>query len=151
MTTADEPNMNTIASADVPGPTKIQSTIQTVLLIVVSIITVWTLYMVPSWQALGDPGLVCSCLPTRGLNARCLCGRACPRVQRGLAHSEGELRRSPPTIRVYLSWLMGSFICRFPDDCRLSAEWVFPPLIDHLSRDGFSEGQEAIAIALGSG
>jgi hypothetical protein len=47
--------MNTIAKAEVPGLTKAQNPIQTVLLIAVSIITVWTLYMVPSWQAPGDP------------------------------------------------------------------------------------------------
>jgi hypothetical protein len=55
VTTEHEPNMNTITKADVPGLTKVQNPIQTVLLIVVSIITVWTLYMVPSWQALGNP------------------------------------------------------------------------------------------------
>ena len=57
MTTADEPNMNTIAKAEVPGPTKAQNPIQIVVLIAVSIITVWTLYMVPSWQAPGNPFL----------------------------------------------------------------------------------------------
>ena len=50
--------MNTIAKADVPGLTKVQNPIQTVLLIVVSAITLWTLYMVPTWQALGDPFLL---------------------------------------------------------------------------------------------
>ena len=40
------------------------------------------------------PALVRSCLHARGLSARCLCGRACPRLQRGVAHSEEELRRS---------------------------------------------------------
>jgi hypothetical protein len=54
------------------------------------------------------PGLVRSCLHARGLSARCLCGRAYPRVQRGVAHSEGQLRRSAPTIRVHSSRLIGS-------------------------------------------
>ena len=58
MTTEDEPNMNTIPKADVPSLTKVQNPIQTVLLIALSIITVWTLYMVPSWQVLGDPFLL---------------------------------------------------------------------------------------------
>ena len=54
MTTADEPNMNRIAKAEVPGLTKAQNPIQIVVLIAVSIITVWTLYVVPSWQAPGE-------------------------------------------------------------------------------------------------
>jgi CDP-diglyceride synthetase len=58
VTTGDEPNMNTIAKAEVPGLTKAQNPLQIVLLITVSIITVWTLYMVPSWQAPGDPFLL---------------------------------------------------------------------------------------------
>ena len=58
MTTGFQPNMNTIPKADVPSLTKVQNPIRTVLLIALSIITVWTLYMVPSWQALGDPFLV---------------------------------------------------------------------------------------------
>jgi hypothetical protein len=49
--------MNTIAKGEVPGLTKAQNPIQIVVLIAVSIITVWTLYMVPSWQAPGDPFL----------------------------------------------------------------------------------------------
>ena len=56
--TADEPNMNTIAKAEVAGLTKPQNPIQIVVLIAVSIITVWTLHMVPSWQAPGDPFLL---------------------------------------------------------------------------------------------
>ena len=55
MTIADEPNMKTIAKAEVPGLTKAQNSIQIGVLIAVSIITVWTLYMVPSWQVPGDP------------------------------------------------------------------------------------------------
>ena len=55
MTTADEPNMNTIAKAEVPRLTKAQSSVQMVVLIAVSIITVWTFYMVPSRQVPGDP------------------------------------------------------------------------------------------------
>ena len=58
MTTEVQPNMNTIPKADVPSLTKAQNPIQTVLLIALSIVTVWTLYMVPSWQALGDPFLL---------------------------------------------------------------------------------------------
>jgi hypothetical protein len=50
--------MSTIARADAPGLTKAQKPIQMVVLIVLSIITVWTLYMVPSWQAPGDPFLL---------------------------------------------------------------------------------------------
>jgi hypothetical protein len=50
--------MNTIPKADLPSLTKAQNPIQTVLLIALSIITVWTLYMVPSWHALGDPFLL---------------------------------------------------------------------------------------------
>lgn len=46
--------MNMIASADEPGLTKVQNATQIVVLIVVSIITVWMLYMVLSWQAPGD-------------------------------------------------------------------------------------------------
>lgn len=57
VTTEDDPNMNTIAKGDVSGQTKVKP-IQTVALIALSIITVWTLYMVPSWQALGDPFLL---------------------------------------------------------------------------------------------
>ena len=49
--------MNTIPKGDVPSPTRVQKPIQTLLLIALSIIIVWTLYMVPSWQALGDPFL----------------------------------------------------------------------------------------------
>jgi hypothetical protein len=58
VTTEVLPNMNTIPKADVPSLTKAQNSIQTVLLIALSIITVWTLYMVPSWQKLGDPFLL---------------------------------------------------------------------------------------------
>jgi hypothetical protein len=52
VTIADEPNMKTIAKAQVPGLTKAQNLIQIVVLIAVSIITVWTLYMIPSWRRL---------------------------------------------------------------------------------------------------
>ena len=58
MTTEDEPNMNTIARVGVPGLTKVQNAIQIAVLIALSIITVWMLYMVPSWQAAGDPFLL---------------------------------------------------------------------------------------------
>ena len=58
MTIADEPNMNTIAKAEATGLTKAQNSIQMLVLIAVSIITVWTLYMVPSWQVPGDPFLL---------------------------------------------------------------------------------------------
>ena len=44
--------------AEVPGLTKAQNSIQIGVLIAVSIITVWTLYMVPSWQVPGDPFLL---------------------------------------------------------------------------------------------
>ena len=50
--------MNTIGRADAAGLTKAQRPIQTVALIAVSIVAVWTLYMVPSWQAPGDPFLL---------------------------------------------------------------------------------------------
>jgi hypothetical protein len=56
--TEDEAHMSTIARADAPGPSKAQKPIQMVALIVLSIITVWTLYMVPSWQSPGDPFLL---------------------------------------------------------------------------------------------
>jgi hypothetical protein len=58
VTTEDRPNLNTIPKVDGPSLTKVQNPIQTVVLIVLSIITVWTLYMVPSWHALGDPFLL---------------------------------------------------------------------------------------------
>ena len=58
MTMADDPNMKTIARAEVPGRTKAQNSIQIGVLIAVSIITVWTLYMVPSWQSRGGPFLL---------------------------------------------------------------------------------------------
>ena len=58
MTIADEPNVKTIAKAEAPGLTKAQNSIQIGVLIAVSIITVWTLYMVPSWQVPGDPFLL---------------------------------------------------------------------------------------------
>jgi hypothetical protein len=47
--------MKTTAIPEVPGLTKAQNPIQIVVLIAVSIITVRTLYMVPSWQVPGDP------------------------------------------------------------------------------------------------
>ena len=47
--------MKTTAIPEVPGLTKAQNSIQIGVLIAVSIITVWTLYMVPSWQVPGDP------------------------------------------------------------------------------------------------
>jgi CDP-diglyceride synthetase len=56
MATADGPN--TIAKVDVTGLTKAQKPIETVALIAVSIVTMWTLYMVPSWQAPGNPFLL---------------------------------------------------------------------------------------------
>ena len=59
------------------------------------------------------PRLVRSRLHARGLSARCLCGRAYPRVRRGVAHSEGQLRRSPAHDSSVFVWLIGSFICRF--------------------------------------
>ena len=59
MTIEDEPNIpNTIARAELPDVTKAQSAIQTILLIALSIVTGWMLYMVPSWTALGDPFLL---------------------------------------------------------------------------------------------
>jgi hypothetical protein len=58
VTIADEPDRKTIAKAEVPGLTKAQNPIQIVVLIGVLIITVWTLSMVPSWQAPGDPFLL---------------------------------------------------------------------------------------------
>jgi hypothetical protein len=52
--------MNTIAKVDQPGLTKLRNLIETLVLIAVSIITVWTLYkdMVPSWQSRGGPFLL---------------------------------------------------------------------------------------------
>lgn len=50
--------MNTIATAGAPGLTKAQNAIQIGVLIALSIISVWMLYMVPSWQALGNPFLL---------------------------------------------------------------------------------------------
>lgn len=50
--------MNTIARGDQPGLTKARSLIQTFVLIALSIITVWTLYVVPSWRSAGDPFLL---------------------------------------------------------------------------------------------
>ena len=42
----------------VPGLTKVPNAIQIAVLIALSIITTWMLYMVPSWQAAGDPFLL---------------------------------------------------------------------------------------------
>jgi len=50
--------MKTIPKAEVTGLTKAQNPIHIVVLIAVSIITVWTLCMVPSWQAHGNPFLL---------------------------------------------------------------------------------------------
>lgn len=50
--------MNGIAKTDVPGLGKVQRSIQTVFLVALSILTVWTLYMVPSWRTAGDPFLL---------------------------------------------------------------------------------------------
>jgi hypothetical protein len=58
MATEDEPQLNTMARADVAGLSKAQKPMQTVVLIAVSIVTVWTLYMVPSWQSARDPFLL---------------------------------------------------------------------------------------------
>ncbi|HEX6504106.1 MAG TPA: hypothetical protein VF011_12700 [Terriglobales bacterium] len=58
MATEDEPNTNRIAKTDVPGLTKAHKAIQTVFLIAVSIVTLWTLHTVPSWRAPGDPFLL---------------------------------------------------------------------------------------------
>ena len=59
MTKEDEPNIsNTTARADPPDVTKAQSAIQIILLIALSLVTGWMLYMVPSWSALGDPFLL---------------------------------------------------------------------------------------------
>ena len=58
MTTEGEAHINTIARANAPSLTKAQKPIQTAVLIVLSMVTVWTLYMVPSWQAPGDPFLL---------------------------------------------------------------------------------------------
>ena len=56
--------MNTIAKTEVPGLTKTQELIQIVVLIAVSIITVCTLYMAPSWQAPRDPFLLAAVVGT---------------------------------------------------------------------------------------
>ena len=74
MTIADEPNMKTIAKAEVPGLTKAQNSIQIGVLIAVSIITVWTLYMVPSWQVPGDPFPLAAVVGA--VIVACLCWRA---------------------------------------------------------------------------
>lgn len=50
--------MNTIARVGVPGLTKVPNAIQIAVLIALSITTVWMLYVVPSWQAAGDPFLL---------------------------------------------------------------------------------------------
>lgn len=50
--------MNTIAGVDQPGLIKARSPIQTFVLIALSLITVWTLYVVPSWRSAGDPFLL---------------------------------------------------------------------------------------------
>jgi hypothetical protein len=217
--------MNTIAKADQPGLTKVRNLIQTLVLIAVSITTVWMLYMVPSWQPPGDPfllaavagaitvvclwltrwlgsramrferamlsaflvgmplvyvmgwfaardhtasswiwvellglalfaafaalglksspwflarnrrpwsrmgflalpelglypGLVCSCLPAPGLSARRLCGRACPRLQRGVADSEKELRRSRAHHSCVFMLAYWDLICGLLTNCR---------------------------------
>ena len=52
----DNPNMNTTPDART-GQTAAQETVQTVLLIVVSLFTAWLLYRVP-WQVSGDPCLL---------------------------------------------------------------------------------------------
>jgi hypothetical protein len=62
--------MKTIAKAEVPGLTKAQNSIQIGILIAVSIITVWTLYMVPSWQVPGDPFLLATVV--RAVTVACL-------------------------------------------------------------------------------
>ena len=61
VTTENEPNMKTIAKADMPSLTKVQSPIQAIVLIAVSIITVWTLYLVPSWPGTWKPISFCHC------------------------------------------------------------------------------------------
>jgi DNA-binding winged helix-turn-helix (wHTH) protein len=53
-----DPNKEYLAD-EVPGLTKAQNSIQIGVLIAVSIVTVWTLYMVPSWQV---PGVSRQCL-----------------------------------------------------------------------------------------
>ena len=58
MATEGEPHMNMAARAETPGLSKAHKPLQTVVLIVLSLVTAWTLYMVPSWQALGDPFLL---------------------------------------------------------------------------------------------
>ncbi|HEY6938391.1 MAG TPA: hypothetical protein VI424_14625 [Terriglobales bacterium] len=58
MATKGEPHMNTTARAETPGLSKAHKPIQVAVLIALSIITVWALYMVPSWRALGDPFLL---------------------------------------------------------------------------------------------
>jgi hypothetical protein len=56
--TGGEPHMNTTARADAAGLSKAQRPIQIAALVVLSLVTLWTLYMVPSWQALADPFLL---------------------------------------------------------------------------------------------
>jgi len=48
-----------VTTQDESGLTKVQNAIQVAVLISLSIITVWwTIYMVPAWQAAGDPFLL---------------------------------------------------------------------------------------------
>jgi len=92
------------------------------------------------------PELVRSCLHARGLSAQCLCGRAYPRVQRGVAHSGGQLRRSRAHDSSVFVWLIGSFICRFPTVCRLG-----PGISNHKSACDYRESdrvQSAIVVGL---
>jgi hypothetical protein len=86
VTIADEPNMKTIAKAVVPGLTKAQNSIQIGVLIAVSIITVWTLYMVPSWQVPGDPFLLAAVVGA--VTVACLWLARCqqPEVAQWLRH-----------------------------------------------------------------
>lgn len=117
MATEDEPHMNTMARADAPGLSKAQKPIQMVVLIVLSIITVWTLYMVPSWQAPGDPFLLAAVAGAVTV--------ACLWVTRGLGLRAMKFERiwlASFLVGMPLIYVMGWFVAR--DHAATSWLWV---------------------------
>jgi hypothetical protein len=117
VTIADEPNMKTIEKAEVPGLTKAQNSIQIGVLIAVSIITVWTLYMIPSWQAPGDPFLLAAVVGAASV--------ACLWLTRWLGSRAMQFERTMLAaflVCMPLVYLMGWFATR--DHAASSCIWV---------------------------
>ena len=112
--------MKTIRKAEVPGPTKAPNPIQIVALLAVSIITVWTLFMVPSWQAPPDPFLLAAVIGAVTV--------ACLWLTRWLGSRAMKFERTMLAaflVGMPLVYVLGWFAARY----RAASSWIWVELL----------------------